>query len=110
MIFECIKRIFGRKDHTCLSSENKPKVVEVILKFAKLYDGVDLSKDDILRSHFDDFEDIYQGFSFNVQETIINYPLTYADIVSRKTKGEAHMNGSIDNAKPTPRGPTKRYF
>ena len=55
MIFECIKRIFGRKDHTCLSSENKPKVVEVILKFAKLYDGVDLSRDEELRSHFDDF-------------------------------------------------------
>jgi hypothetical protein len=38
--YECIKRIFGRKEHDCLSSANKPKVVEVILKFAKLYDGV----------------------------------------------------------------------
>jgi hypothetical protein len=56
MIFECIKRIFRRKDHTCLLSENKPIVVEVILIFAKLYDGVDLSKDDVLRTHFDDFE------------------------------------------------------
>jgi len=55
MIFECIKRIFDRKDHTCLSSANKPKVVEVILKFAKLYDGVDLSSDEVLRTHFDDF-------------------------------------------------------
>ena len=55
MIFECIKRIFGRKDHTCLSSANKPKVVEVILKFAKLYDGVDLSSDQVLRTYFDDF-------------------------------------------------------
>lgn len=63
-MFECIKRIFGRKDHTCLSSENKPKVVEVILKFAKLYDGVDLSKDDVLRSHFDDFVRLdFLGFS-----------------------------------------------
>ena len=55
MIYECIKRIFGREDHTCLSSACKPKVVEVILKFAKLYDGVDLSSDEVLRSYFDDF-------------------------------------------------------
>ena len=55
MMFECIKRIFGRPAHDCLSSANKPKVVEVILKFAKLYDGVDLSNDQVLRTHFDDF-------------------------------------------------------
>jgi len=55
MIYECIKRIFAREDHTCLSSACKPKVVEVILKFAKLYDGFDLSNDEILRSYFDDF-------------------------------------------------------
>lgn len=53
MIYECIKRIFGRKSHDCLSSENKPKVVEVILKFAKLYDGVDLNDEEYIRSHFD---------------------------------------------------------
>ena len=44
-IYECIKRIFGRKSHDCLSSENKPKVVEVILKFSKLYDGTDFSNE-----------------------------------------------------------------
>lgn len=55
MMYECIKRIFGRKSHDCLSSANKPKVVEIILKFAKLYDGVDLNRDDVLRSFFDDF-------------------------------------------------------
>lgn len=55
MIFECIKRIFGRKSHDCLSSDNKPKVAEVILKFAKLYDGVDFSKDEQMRKYFDDF-------------------------------------------------------
>jgi hypothetical protein len=49
MIYECIKRIFGRKSHDCLSSENKPKVVEVILKFAKLYDGVDFRNDKELK-------------------------------------------------------------
>jgi hypothetical protein len=42
-IYECIKRIFGRKSHDCLSSENKPKVIEVILKFARLYDGVNFN-------------------------------------------------------------------
>ena len=49
MMFECIKRIFGRPSHDCLSSANKPKVVEVILKFAKLYDGADFSSDKMLR-------------------------------------------------------------
>lgn len=55
MIFECIKRIFGRPTHSCLSSENKPKVVEVLLKFTKLYDGVDFNNDAQLRQWFDDF-------------------------------------------------------
>lgn len=55
MIFECIKRIFGRPKHDCLSAENKPKVVEVILKFTKLYDGADFNSDQILRQYFDDF-------------------------------------------------------
>ena len=41
LIFECCKRIFGRKDHSCLSAANKPKAVEVVLKFAKLHDGFD---------------------------------------------------------------------
>lgn len=53
MIYECIKRIFGRKSHDCLSSDNKPKVVEVILKFAKLYDGVDFRNEQQLRKLFD---------------------------------------------------------
>lgn len=51
-IYECIKRIFGRKAHDCLSAENKPKVIEVILKFAKLYDGVDFHNPSHL-AHFD---------------------------------------------------------
>jgi len=54
-MYECIKRIFGREDHSCLSAACKPKVVEIILKFAKLYDGFDLNNDDTLRSYFDDF-------------------------------------------------------
>jgi hypothetical protein len=40
-----MKRIFKRKSHDCLSGDNKPKVVEVILKFAKLYDGIDFNND-----------------------------------------------------------------
>lgn len=43
-MYECIKRIFSRPNHECLSSENKPKVAEVILKFAKLYDGIDFKE------------------------------------------------------------------
>ena len=55
MMFECIKRIFGRPSHDCLSASNKPKVVEVILKFAKLYDGADFYSSNSLLTHFDDF-------------------------------------------------------
>ena len=41
LIFECCKRIFNRKEHGCLSGHNKPKAVEVVLKFAKLHDQFD---------------------------------------------------------------------
>ena len=41
LIYECCKRIFNRKEHGCLSGANKPKAVEVVLKFAKLHDGFD---------------------------------------------------------------------
>lgn len=53
MIYECSKRIFNRKQHNCLSGANKPKVVDVILKFTKLYDGVDLNDDVFLHKYFD---------------------------------------------------------
>ena len=52
-MYECIKRIFSRKSHDCLSSENKPKVVEVILKFAKLYDGFDFNDEGQMSLYFD---------------------------------------------------------
>jgi hypothetical protein len=55
MMFECIKRIFGRPSHDCLSASNKPKVVEVILKFSKLYDGANFNNDEMLLNCFDDF-------------------------------------------------------
>lgn len=54
LIFECCKRIFNRKAHGCLSGDNKPKVVEVVLKFAKLHDGVDFEDLDQMHSFFSD--------------------------------------------------------
>ena len=54
LIFECCKRIFARKEHGCLSGANKPKAVEVVLKFAKLHDGVDFDDLDQIHSYFDD--------------------------------------------------------
>jgi hypothetical protein len=57
-----------------LSSANKPKVVEVILKFAKLYDGADFSSDAMLRKHFDDFVRLdFLQFSqrANLEESVI---------------------------------------
>ena len=38
-----MKRIFNRKSHSCLSSDNKPKVVEVLLKFSRLYDNINFT-------------------------------------------------------------------
>jgi hypothetical protein len=55
MIYECVKRIFGRKDHECLSNKNRPKVVDVSLRFTKLYDGADMSDENVLKQYFDDF-------------------------------------------------------
>ena len=55
MIFECSKRIFNRKSHDCLSGENKPKAIEVLLKFAKLYDRIDFNNESHLTKYFDDF-------------------------------------------------------
>ena len=54
LIYECCKPIFGRRDHTCLSAANKPKAVEVILKFAKLHDGFDFEDHKQTLSYFDD--------------------------------------------------------
>ena len=65
-IYECIKRIFSRKSHDCLSSENKPKVAEVILKFARLYDGIDFSDPQAFRRYFDSHLTI-QFFNFTTR-------------------------------------------
>ena len=46
-----------------MSNENKPKVVEVVLKFAKLYDGVDFNDNRFMDSMFDDYI-IYDYFEF----------------------------------------------
>jgi hypothetical protein len=54
LIYECCKRIFHRKSHGCLSGDNKPKAVEVVLKFAKLHDGVDFEDNEQMHSFFDD--------------------------------------------------------
>jgi len=44
LIYECCKRIFNRTEHGCLNSSNKPKVIDVILKFTKLHDGFDFDE------------------------------------------------------------------
>ena len=54
LIFECCNRIFKRKEHGCLSGANKPKAVEVVLKFAKLHDDFDFHDEDQIRSYFDE--------------------------------------------------------
>ena len=54
LIYECCKRIFGRKDHSCLSGANKPKAVEIVLKFAKLHDGFDFDDQLQVKEYFDD--------------------------------------------------------
>lgn len=54
LVFECCNRIFKRKEHGCLSANNKPKAVEVVLKFAKLHDDFDFHDEAQIRSYFDD--------------------------------------------------------
>ena len=54
MIFECCNRIFKRREHGCLSGNNKPKAVEVVLKFAKLHDDFDFEDQEQVHSYFDD--------------------------------------------------------
>ena len=58
LTFECIRRIFGRKAHNCLSAANKPKSVEVVLKFVKLHDGFDFSDKKQVLSYFDHYIDM----------------------------------------------------
>lgn len=58
LTFECIRRIFGRKDHSCLSAANKPKAVEVVLKFVKLHDGFNFSDREQVKSYFDHYIDM----------------------------------------------------
>ncbi len=54
LIYECCKRIFSRKEHGCLSGSNKPKAVEVVLKFAKLHDGFDFDDMAQIKEYYDD--------------------------------------------------------
>ena len=54
LIYECCKRIFKRKEHGCLSGANKPKAVEIVLKFAKLHDGFDFDDMKQMKLYFDD--------------------------------------------------------
>jgi len=43
LFYHCAKRIFSRASHECLSGSDKPKVIEVLLKFTKLYDNTEFS-------------------------------------------------------------------
>jgi hypothetical protein len=44
LFYHCASRIFHRSVHSCLSGADKPKAIEVLLKFTRLYDHCDLSK------------------------------------------------------------------
>ena len=54
LIYECCSRIFKRREHGCLSGNDKPKAVEVVLKFAKLHDNFDFDDQHQVSSYFDD--------------------------------------------------------
>ena len=43
MFYHCAKRIFNRHEHGCLSGADKPKAIEVLLKFTRLYDHTDFA-------------------------------------------------------------------
>jgi hypothetical protein len=61
-IYECFFRIFSRKNH-CLANDNKPKAVEVVFKYMKLFDNVD----------FDDDESLSKYFDFSLSIDFVNY-------------------------------------
>ena len=58
LTYECIKRIFGRPSHSCLSGNNKHKAVEVVLKFVKLHDGFNFDDRKQILSYFDHYIDM----------------------------------------------------
>ncbi|CDW71775.1 UNKNOWN [Stylonychia lemnae] len=66
-VYECLFRIFNRKNH-CLSSSIKPKAVEVVLKFVKLYDNIDFKDQTVPLSYFDHFLKI-EFVHYNEQTT-----------------------------------------
>ena len=53
-IYECLFRIFSRKNH-CLSNENKPKAVEVVFKYMKLFDNLDFNDMPSLVPRYSDY-------------------------------------------------------
>lgn len=44
LFYHCAKRIFNRQEHGCLSGADKPKAIEVLLKFTRLYDHTDFTQ------------------------------------------------------------------
>lgn len=52
LFYQSAKRIFSRSTHDCLSSDDKPKAIEVLLKFTRLYDYCSFSNDEDSKKTF----------------------------------------------------------
>ncbi|TNV80694.1 hypothetical protein FGO68_gene7919 [Halteria grandinella] len=67
LFFHCAKRIFSRYSHDCLSAADKPKAIEVLLKFTRLYDNASFTE----QRHFSERIEIDYGID-KVCENVVD--------------------------------------
>jgi hypothetical protein len=65
LFYHCAKRIFNRQEHGCLSGADKPKAIEVLLKFTRLYDHTDFAH---ITSTFTESTYLDYGITPNIDE------------------------------------------
>ena len=76
-IYECLFRVFSRKNH-CLANDNKPLAVVVVFRYAKMFDDINFEDQEYFKKYFDttlsvefvNYKD--QNISEATLETIIN--------------------------------------
>eukprot|EP00347_Sterkiella_histriomuscorum_P005519 403356308 len=79
LLYQCIKRIFSRANHSCLSSQDKPKVIEVLLKFMKLYDNVCFDKSMINNQQLEQKHEATKTSKYNLDQFDSTFNLDFLD-------------------------------
>jgi hypothetical protein len=65
LFYHCAKRIFNRQEHGCLSGADKPKAIEVLLKFTRLYDNTDFQ---LIKNKFTEANYLDYGITSDIDE------------------------------------------